>query len=95
MRKLALLAAAAIPAAVTLPLLTTATGSAAAERHCYTPHVAGFDSYEVCYFLPIEPTTQVQAQSLIPELPDPTDCHSMNRFLHIDNVRSCDDPPVS
>ena len=32
-------------------------GSASADtRHCYTPHVAGFDTYEVCYFLPIEPT---------------------------------------
>lgn len=23
-------------------------------------------------------------------VPDPTDCHSMNKFLHIDNVRDCD-----
>jgi len=30
------------------------------------------------------------AQTLIPQLPDPSDCHSMNAFLHIDNVRSCD-----
>jgi hypothetical protein len=30
------------------------------------------------------------AQSVIPQLPDPTDCHSMNAFLHIDNVRDCD-----
>ncbi len=94
MRKLVLLAAAAIPAAVTVPLLL-GSGSASAERHCYTPHVAGFDSYEVCYFLPIEPSTKAEAQSLIPQLPDPTDCHDMNRFLHIDNVRSCDGAPVS
>jgi hypothetical protein len=25
-----------------------------------------------------------------PKLPNPTDCHSMNEFLHIDNVRDCD-----
>ena len=30
---------------------------AQAERTCYTPHIAGFDSYEVCYFLPIELTS--------------------------------------
>lgn len=24
-----------------------------------------------------------------PKLPNPTDCHSMNEFLHIDNVRDC------
>jgi hypothetical protein len=28
-----------------------------------------------------------------PALPDPTDCHSLNKFLHIDNVRSCDGYP--
>ena len=28
-------------------------------------------------------------------LPDPTDCHSMNKFLHIDNVTNCDGPPGS
>jgi hypothetical protein len=27
---------------------------AQAERTCYSPGVAGFDTYEVCYFLPIE-----------------------------------------
>lgn len=34
--------------------LTAATASPAqaAERRCYTPSVAGFDTYEVCYFLP-------------------------------------------
>ena len=30
------------------------------------------------------------ASTPLPPLPDPSDCHSMNRFLHIDNVRSCD-----
>jgi hypothetical protein len=24
-----------------------------------------------------------------PGLPNPADCHSMNEFLHIDNVRDC------
>jgi hypothetical protein len=33
------------------------------------------------------------ARSLVPKLPDPTDCHSMQEFLHVDNVRSCDGPP--
>ena len=98
MRKLVLLAAAT--AAASVPLLgSLGGGTASADRHCYTPHVAGFDSYEVCYYLPIEPTTHsdstVLAQSLVPQLPDPTDCHSMNKFLHIDNVRSCDGDPSS
>ena len=30
----------------------------------------------------------------VPGLPDPTDCHSMQRFLHITNVVSCDGPPT-
>lgn len=29
------------------------------------------------------------ASSSLP-LPNPSDCHSMNAFLHIDNVRDCD-----
>ena len=44
--------------AVTAALLTgavAAAGPASADtRHCYTPHVAGYPSYEVCYYLPIE-----------------------------------------
>ena len=51
MRKLAFLLAAA--AAFTVPL---AGSSSADERHCYTPHIGSYPSYEVCYFLPIEPT---------------------------------------
>lgn len=34
------------------------------------------------------------AQTPVP-LPDLTDCHSVNAFLHIDNVRDCDDPAGS
>jgi hypothetical protein len=30
------------------------------------------------------------AQSLVPQLPDPTDCHQVNALLHLDNVRDCD-----
>lgn len=55
MRKLALVVAAT--AAMAVPLLATAGPAAADERQCYTPHVAGFDSFEVCYSLPIEPTS--------------------------------------
>ena len=55
MRKLALVLAAT--AAMTVHLVVGAGNASADTRHCYTPHVAGFDSYEVCYFLPIEPTS--------------------------------------
>ncbi len=51
LRKLAFVLAAA--AAFTVPL---AGSSSADERHCYTPHIGSYPSYEVCYFLPIEPT---------------------------------------
>lgn len=31
-----------------------------------------------------------------PELPGvPKNCHEWNQLLHIQNVRSCDDPPAS
>ncbi|MFN2538559.1 MAG: hypothetical protein ABR549_10470 [Mycobacteriales bacterium] len=30
------------------------------------------------------------AQTPVPGVPDPTDCHAMNKLLHIDNVRNCD-----
>jgi len=53
-RKLALVLAAT--AAMTVPLVVGAGSASADTRHCYTPHVAGFDSYEVCYYLPIEPS---------------------------------------
>lgn len=52
MRKLAL--ALAATAALTAPLVATAAPASAGERTCYTPHVAGQNTYEVCYFLPIE-----------------------------------------
>ena len=36
--------------------LVAGGGTASADtRHCYSPSVAGFDTYEVCYYLPIEP----------------------------------------
>jgi hypothetical protein len=53
-RKLALVLAAT--AAMTVPLVAGAGSASADTRHCYTPHGAGLDTYEVCYFLPIEPT---------------------------------------
>ena len=37
-------------------LVATSTSASADTRTCYTPHVAGFNTYEVCYYLPIEPT---------------------------------------
>lgn len=44
----------AVTAALALPLLAAAPASAdPVERRCYTPHVAHFPSYEVCYFLPV------------------------------------------
>ena len=55
MRKLTLVMAAT--AAMAVPLIASAGPAAAEERHCYTPHVAGFDTVEVCTFLPIEPTS--------------------------------------
>lgn len=54
MRKLVL--ALVATATVAIPLVATATPASATERHCYTPHVGGFDTYEVCYYLPVEPT---------------------------------------
>ena len=52
LRRTSLLLAAT--AALALPLLAAAPASAdPVERRCYTPHVGGFDSYEVCYFLPV------------------------------------------
>jgi hypothetical protein len=46
----------AVAAGLLIPLVSTASPASASERTCYSPHVAGFDTYEVCYFLPIEPT---------------------------------------
>jgi len=54
-RKLALVLAAT--AAMTVPLVAGAGSASADTRQCYTPHVAGFDTYEVCYYLPIEPSS--------------------------------------
>lgn len=52
MRRSTLLVAAT--AALALPLVAAAPASAdPVERRCYTPHVDGFDSFEVCYFLPV------------------------------------------
>lgn len=31
----------------------------------------------------------------VPKLPDPTDCHSMSEFLHIDYIRDCDGGPYN
>lgn len=44
-----------LTAAAALSVQLTASASAD-ERHCYTPHIGSYPSYEVCYFLPIEPT---------------------------------------
>ena len=52
LRKLALVVAAT--AAMALPVLATAAPASADERTCYTPGVAGFDSIQVCHYLPIE-----------------------------------------
>jgi hypothetical protein len=51
-----LFTALALAAGLLVPAVATAAPASASERTCYTPHVAGFDTYEVCYFLPIEPT---------------------------------------
>ena len=54
MRKLALVLAAT--AAMTIPLVAVAGSASADTRHCYSPHVGGIPTYEVCYSLPIEPS---------------------------------------
>lgn len=52
MRRTSLLLAAT--AALALPLIAAAPASAdPIERRCYSPSVPGFDTYEVCYFLPV------------------------------------------
>jgi hypothetical protein len=43
----------AVTAALALPLTATPASADPVERRCYTPYVAGFDTYEVCYFLPV------------------------------------------
>lgn len=97
MRKFALVLAAT--AAVAVPLAVTTTGTSSAQRHCYTLGVPGFDHYEYCTELPIDPRpTTVTAEPQVPglpEVPDPTDCHSVQRFFHVQNVVSCDGPPTS
>ncbi len=35
------------------------------------------------------------ASTPLPQLPDPTDCHSMSAFLHIDNIRDCNGGPYN
>lgn len=35
----------------------TAAPAHADERTCYSPQVLKFDSFEVCMFLPVEPTS--------------------------------------
>ncbi len=52
MRRIALLATAV--AVVALPLVTASSASAD-ERRCYTLGAPGFDRYEVCRYLPIDP----------------------------------------
>jgi hypothetical protein len=40
--------------------------------------------------------TAAPALAAGPELPKvPKNCHEWNELLHIQNVRSCDDPPAS
>jgi hypothetical protein len=91
LRKLALTLAAA--AAVAVPVAVSTSTTSSAERHCYTPHVPGFDTYEVCYFLPIEPTTVAGAGPIW--VPNPTDCHDVQRLFGVANVVSCSGPPSS
>lgn len=55
MRKFATILA--VTAALFTGLLATASSASADTRHCYTPHIGGYPSYEVCYYLPIEPTS--------------------------------------
>jgi hypothetical protein len=43
-------------AAMTVALVTGAGSASADTRHCYTQHVGGIPTYEVCYYLPIEPS---------------------------------------
>lgn len=54
MRKLVTLLA--VAASLVLPLAAASSPASAAERTCYSPHVAGFDTIESCIFLPIELT---------------------------------------
>jgi hypothetical protein len=49
-------AALAATAAFTVPLMAGAGSASADTRHCYTPQVGGIPTYEVCYYLPIEPS---------------------------------------
>lgn len=52
MRRTSLLLAAT--AALALPLLAATPASAdPIEQKCYTPDVKGFDTFQVCYFLPV------------------------------------------
>ncbi len=41
-----------ILALLALPLSLLATPAQADTSHCYTPHVAGFNTIESCIFLP-------------------------------------------
>lgn len=50
MRTIALALAATAALAVSVVSAAPATAD---ERRCYTPHVAGQDSFEVCYYVPI------------------------------------------
>lgn len=43
-----------------------------------------------CAGLLVGGAAAASASTPLPPLPDPSDCHSVNAFLHIDNVRSCD-----
>lgn len=52
MRKLALVLA--LTAGLFAPLVAAAGPATADDRTCYSPRVAGFDTYDVCYYLPIE-----------------------------------------
>ena len=54
MRRTTLLAGlTAVTAALALPLTATPASADPIERKCYTPHVDGFDTFEVCYYLPV------------------------------------------
>jgi hypothetical protein len=48
--KLLLVLAATVAATVALAAPASADP---VERRCTTPHVAGFNSFEVCYYLPV------------------------------------------